>query len=35
MIATLPSGTYDVVVFAHSTATGTFNQAQAVRVTVR
>jgi len=35
MLATLPPGTYDVVVFAHSSATGTFNQAQAVRVTVR
>jgi hypothetical protein len=31
----LPPGTYDIVVYAHSEATGTFNQAQAVRVTVK
>jgi hypothetical protein len=35
LIGTLPAGTYDLVVFAHSTATNTFNQAQSVRVTVR
>ena len=35
LIAALAPGTYDLVVFAHSTATGTFNQAQVVRVTVR
>ncbi len=31
----LPVGVYDVVVFVHSTVTGTFNNAQLVRVTVR
>ena len=35
LIGTLPPGIYDLVVFAHSTVTGTFNQAQVVRVTVR
>ena len=35
LIGTLPAGVYDLVVFAHSTATGTFNNAQAVRITVR
>jgi hypothetical protein len=34
-VADLPPGTYDIVVYAHSAATGTFNQAQTVRVTVR
>jgi hypothetical protein len=33
--AALPAGVYDLVVFAHSTVTGTFNQSQVVRVTVR
>jgi hypothetical protein len=32
---TLPIGTYDLVVFAHSSVTGTFNNSQAVRITVR
>jgi hypothetical protein len=31
----MPPGTYDIVVYAHSEATGTFNQAQAVRVNVK
>jgi hypothetical protein len=31
----LPVGVYDIVVFMHSTVTGTFNNAQVVRVTVR
>lgn len=31
----LPSGTYDLFVFAHSVVTGTFNQARVVQVTVR
>jgi hypothetical protein len=35
LIGTLPPGVYDLVVFAHSTAAGTFNNAQAVRITVR
>jgi hypothetical protein len=34
LIATLAPGTYDLVVFAHSTVTGTFNQSQVVRVIV-
>jgi hypothetical protein len=34
-VAGLPPGTYDIVVYAHSAASGTFDQAQAVRVTVR
>jgi hypothetical protein len=29
-----PAGTYDFIVYAHSTASGTFNQSQAVRVTM-
>jgi hypothetical protein len=33
--ATLPAGTYDLVVFAHSTVTRTFNNVQVVRITVR
>jgi len=33
--ATLPAGTWDLVVYAHSSVTGTFNNAQVVRVTVR
>jgi hypothetical protein len=32
---TLPAGTYDLVVFAHSSVTGTFNNSQSVRFTVR
>ena len=28
-------GVYDVVVYAHSSVTGTFNNSQAVRITVR
>ena len=32
--ATLPAGTYDLVVFAHSTVTMTFNNARVVRITV-
>jgi hypothetical protein len=35
LIATLAPGTYDLVVFAHSAVTATFNQSQVVRVTVR
>ena len=35
MVGALPAGTYDLVVFAHSAATGTFNQAQAVRLIVQ
>ncbi|HEX6462945.1 MAG TPA: hypothetical protein VFZ98_00775, partial [Vicinamibacterales bacterium] len=35
MLASLPGGIYDVVIFAHSSATGTFNQAQSVRITVQ
>jgi hypothetical protein len=31
----LPAGLYDIAVFVHSTLTGTFNQVQVVRVTVR
>jgi hypothetical protein len=31
----LTAGVYDVVVFMHSTVTGTFNNAQVVRITVR
>jgi hypothetical protein len=33
--ATLPAGVYDLAVHAHSTATGTFNNVQVVRITVR
>jgi hypothetical protein len=33
--ANLPAGVYDLVVYAHSAATGTFNNAQVVRITVR
>jgi hypothetical protein len=33
--AGLPPGTYDIVVYAHSAVTGTFSQAQGVRVTVK
>jgi hypothetical protein len=33
-ISGLAAGTYDLFVYAHSTVTGTFNQVQAVRVTV-
>jgi hypothetical protein len=35
LIASLATGVYDLVVFAHSTVTGTFNQSQVVRITVR
>jgi hypothetical protein len=35
LIGTLPPGVYDLVVFAHSTAAGTFNNSQSVRITVR
>jgi hypothetical protein len=31
----LPPGDYDIVVYAHSVASGSFNQAQGVRVKVR
>ena len=31
----LPVGVYDIAVFMHSTVTGTFNNVQVVRVTVR
>jgi hypothetical protein len=31
----LPAGVYDIVVYVHSTLTGTFNNVQVVRVTVR
>jgi hypothetical protein len=34
-VAGLPPGTYAVVVYAHSAASGTFNQAQSVRVIVK
>ncbi len=34
-ITGLAAGTYDLVVYAHSTVSGTFNQAQVVRVTVQ
>jgi hypothetical protein len=33
-IAGLPSGTYDLVVYAHSTVTGTFNQSRIVRIVI-
>jgi YVTN family beta-propeller protein len=33
-IATLPAGSYDLVVFAHSTVTRTFNNVTVVRITV-
>ncbi len=33
--ATLPPGTYDLVVFAHSTVTNTFNNSKVVRIAVR
>jgi hypothetical protein len=32
---TLPPGVYDLLVFAHSSVTGTFNNAQSIRVTIR
>jgi hypothetical protein len=35
LIGTLPPGVYDLVVYAHSTATNTFNNAQVARITVR
>jgi hypothetical protein len=31
---TLPAGSYNLVVFAHSTVTGTFNNSKSVRITV-
>lgn len=34
IVQELPAGVYDLVVYAHSTLTGTFNNAAAVRVTV-
>lgn len=34
-VESLPPGVYDLIVYAHSTVTGTFNNAQVVRVTVR
>jgi hypothetical protein len=34
-VASLAPGTYDLVVYAHSIATGTFTAAQVVRVSVR
>jgi len=33
--ATLPSGTYDLVVYARSPVTRTFNNARVVRITVQ
>jgi hypothetical protein len=35
LIATLPPGVYDIIVFAHSSVTDTFNNALSVRITVR
>jgi hypothetical protein len=35
LLAQLAPGVYDVVVYAHSSLTGTFNNAASVRVTVR
>ena len=34
-VSGLPAGLYDIAVFVHSSVTGTFNQVQVVRVTVR
>jgi hypothetical protein len=34
LIGALPPGTFDLVVYAHSTVTGTFNQERVVRVTI-
>lgn len=34
-VSGLPPGTYTLVVFARSTATGTFNQSQSVQVTIQ
>jgi hypothetical protein len=34
LVGTLPGGTYDLAVFAHSMVTGTFNNAAAARITV-
>jgi hypothetical protein len=34
LAGTLPAGSYDLAVFAHSTVTGTFNNSKAVRITV-
>jgi hypothetical protein len=34
-ISGLPSGVYDVSVYAHSAVTGTFNQMKFVRITIR
>jgi hypothetical protein len=33
--ATLPAGTYDLVVFAHSTVTRAFSMTRVVRITVQ
>lgn len=35
LAASLPAGVYDLAVYAHSTASKTFNNAQVVRVTIR
>ena len=35
MMAALPPGVYDIIVFARSTVTGTFNDALSIRITVR
>ncbi len=35
LAASLPAGVYDLVVFAHSSVTGTFNNSQIVRVTIK
>jgi len=35
LTATLPPGVYDLVVFARSSVTGTFNNSQSIRITVR
>jgi hypothetical protein len=34
LAGTLPAGSYDLAVFAHSTVTGTFNNSKSVRITV-
>ncbi|OFW08773.1 MAG: hypothetical protein A3H96_04845 [Acidobacteria bacterium RIFCSPLOWO2_02_FULL_67_36] len=35
VVSSLPAGTYQIAVYAHSAVTGTFNQARAVTVTVQ
>jgi len=35
LTASLPAGVYDLTVFAHSSVSGTFNDAQTIRITVR